>query len=322
MREEYQGTWLIAPGMQAVFGAQHERSTIGTDTPAYDIVPMPLRNFTTIDSGYLQVQDEVGSRLTLTAGGRYDDHDVFGGHSTGQLAAAWALDGGATVLRASFGQGFKAPSLYQLYSNYGNRGLRPEQADSWDAGIERRAGGGRLTMSATYFHRDSRDLIGFFDCTTPNPLCATEPFGYYANIARAAAHGIEFQGAFDVSAAVTLTGNYTLTDTEDRTPGAPTYGNELARRPRQAANAAATYRWRRRWSTTVAARYAGRSFDDAANRIALGGYALIDLRLSYALRDRIELYGRVENAGGKHYETAYQYGTPGRSGYVGIRTKF
>lgn len=322
VREEYQGTWSIAPRMQAVFGAQHERSTIDTDTPAYDIAPAPLRNFATIDSGYLQVQDLVGAGLTLTAGGRYDDHNVFAGHSTGQLAAAWALNGGATVLRASFGQGFKAPSLYQLYSNYGNRGLRPEQADSWDAGIERRAIGARLTVSATYFHRDSHDLIGFFDCTTPNPLCATEPFGYYANTARATAHGIELQGAFDPSAALTLSGNYTVTDTLDRSPGAATFGNQLARRPRQAANAAATYRWRPRWSTTVAARYAGRSFDDAANRIALGGYVLIDLRLSYALRDHLELYGRVENAGGKHYETVYQYGTLGRVGYAGVRAKF
>jgi len=49
---------------------------------------------------------------------------------------------------------------------------------------------------------------------------------------------------------------------------------------------------------------------------------LFDLRLAYALRDNLEVYGRVENFTGKHYETAYQYGTLSRVGYVGIRTKF
>jgi vitamin B12 transporter len=42
-REEYQGTWQFAPGYQAVFGAQHERSSIDSDTPAYDFGgPMPV----------------------------------------------------------------------------------------------------------------------------------------------------------------------------------------------------------------------------------------------------------------------------------------
>jgi len=325
VREEYQGTWEITPRIQAVFGAQHERSTIDTDSPAFDYSgPMPLRNFATIDSGYAQLQGEPIAGLTLTAGGRYDRHDVYGGHSTGQFAAAWTLDDSRTVLRASFGQGFKAPSLYQLYSNYGNKALQPEVAHSWDAGVEHHAWDGRVVLSATYFNRDSRDLIEFFDCTTPStqPLCAAEPFGYYANVARAAAHGAELQAAVKPSDQLSLSANYTLTDTEDRSPGSATFGNQLPRRPKSAANAMATYRWPSRLSTSVGARYAGRSFDDAADKIALGGYVLVDLRISYALGDRLELYGRVDNATGKHYETAYLYGTYGRVGFAGVRATF
>ena len=75
-------------------------------------------------------------------------------------------------------------------------------------------------------------------------------------------------------------------------------------------------------STSVGARYASRTFDDAANTIALGGYVLVDLRISYALGDRFELYGRIDNATGKHYETAYLYGTYGRVGFAGVRATF
>ena len=323
VREEYQGTWEIAPRTQAVFGAQHERSTINTDSPAFDFSgPMPLENSARIDSGYVQLQSEVAAGLTLTAGGRYDRHDVYGGHSTGQFAAAWALNDSHTILRASFGQGFKAPSLYQLYSNFGNLALQPEQANSWDAGVEHHAWDGRLLLSATYFQRDSRDLILFFDCTTPSPLCVKDPFGYYANIARASAHGVELQSAFNPIGPLSLAANYTYTDAEDRSPASPTFGNQLPRRPRQSANASATYRWPSQFTAGVAARYASRSYDDAANKIALGGYVLVDLRMSYALKDRLELYGRVENATGKHYETAYQYGTYGRVGFAGLRATF
>lgn len=322
-REEYQGTFGILPELRAVFGAQHELSTISTDTPAYDYgTPMPLERYATINSVYSQVEDQILGGLTVTAGGRYDKHDVYGGHATGAISAAWELNERHTILRASFGQGFKAPSLYQLYSNYGNLALQPEVANSWDAGIEQHFADEHLQLSATYFQRDSRDLIEFFDCTTPNGLCASEPFGYYANIERAAARGVELQTNYTPVSSVTLAANYTLTNTEDRSPGSPTYGNELPRRPKNMANASVSYCGTLPLTSSVSARYAGRSFDDAANEVELGGYVLVDVRFSYSVRSDLEFYGRVENLTGKHYETAYEYGTLGRVAYAGVRTKF
>jgi vitamin B12 transporter len=324
-REEYQGTWAFLPGYQAVFGAQHERSTISTDSPAFDYSgPAPLDNNATIDSGYMQIQGEVVKGLTLTAGERYDRHNVYGGHTTGQAAAAWVLDDGGTVLRSSFGQGFKAPSLYQLYSQYGNSTLQPEQAHSWDAGIEQHLDTGRVTLSATYFQRASRDLIEFFDCPAPNaPLCATHLFGgYYANIASARARGVELQGAFSVSDRLLLSANDTYTDATDRSPDSTTFGNELPRRPKESGNLSASYHWPVRITTDVAVRYGGRDFDDAANSIALGGYVLVDLRAAYALQDHLEIYARIDNLTGRYYEMAYQYGSLGRQAFAGIRASF
>lgn len=322
-REEYQGTWEFMPGVQAVFGAQHERSTINSDTPAYDYAgPAPLENYATIDSGYAQIQGEVIDGLTVTAGERYDQHNVYGGHTSGQVAAAWVLNGGQTVLRSSFGQGFKAPSLYQLYAQYGDPALQPEESHSWDAGVEQHVADGRAMLSATYFQSDSRDLIEFFDCITPNALCATRPFGYYANIARTQSHGVELQGAFNPTDQLSLSANYTYTDATDRSPGSATFGNELARRPKEAGNLSAAYHWSSRVTTSAALRYGGRDFDNAANTVALGGYVLVDVRAAYELNDNIELYGRIQNLTGKYYETAYQYGSLTRQAFAGIRAKF
>ncbi|MBV8306860.1 MAG: TonB-dependent receptor [Gammaproteobacteria bacterium] len=321
-RAEYQGTWRFSSAGQLVGGAQHEHSTIDTDTPALDVTPSPLNEEDTINSGYAQAQYEVVKGLTLTAGGRYDHHDVYGGHTTGQFAAAWVLPDQRTILRASFGQGFKAPSLYQLYSNYGNLALQPETANSWDTGIEHHALNERLVLSATYFERTSHDLIEFFDCTTPSPLCATEPFGYYANIERTRAKGVELVGTLRATSQLSLTANYSYIDAKDISPGSTTYGNELPRRPKEAGNAAVTYLWPIKLSTALALRYSGPSFDDAANQIRLGGYVLLDFRASLRISDRTEIYARVENLTDRHYETAYQYGTLGRSAYVGGRITF
>jgi vitamin B12 transporter len=321
-REEYQGTWQFAPGYQAVFGAQHERSAIDSDSPAYDFGgPEPVDASQRIDSGYAQLQGEVVPGLTLTAGERYDRQNEFGSHTDGALAVAWALNEAQTILRTSFGQGFKSPSLYQLYSNYGTRTLRPEAGETWDAGIEQHTWGARLDLSATYFQRYSRDLIEFYYCAILT-ACPNPSGGYYANIARAAAHGMELQAALNVTDQWTLTANYTLTETADRSPGSATYGNALPSRPENTANASAVYRWSVPLTTSVTLRYAGPSYDDAANDIKLGGYVLADVRASYAVSHRLEIYARVENLTGKHYETEYQYGTLGRSAYAGVRASF
>ena len=318
-RFEYQGTFAIGPAYKLVFGAQHERSTLTTDTPAYDLTPAPLEAHANLDSGYAQLQGEVAKDLSLTGGLRYDDHSTFGGHFTGQASAAWSLNGGTTVLRASFGQGFKAPALYELFSAYGNQSLRPETANSWDAGIEQHFWGGRATVWATYFGRDTRNLIEFINFC-PNPA---EPFGCYANVEHATAEGVELAARVDLTAALSVSANYTYTDAEDATDHA-----RLLLRPRNTANAEVNYIWPARLTTTVAIRYIGSNPDEGFDAnfntvpLTLHPYTVVDLRASYPVTKRLEIYGRVENLFDEHYETAYPYGSPGRGVFAGLRARF
>jgi vitamin B12 transporter len=201
-RVEYQGTWAFLTGYQAVFGVQQEKSwaDITPDAPAH------------ADTGqvgeYLQVHGEVIPGLTLTAGERHDHYDSFGQHYTGQFAAAWSLPS-STVLRASWSQGYKAPSLYQLYSPYGNAGLKPEQSTGGDAGVEQHLWNDRVTLSATYFLTHFKNLIEFEDCPG-SPLCGIvgSDFGYYANFARAKASGVELQASAALTTALAVSANY------------------------------------------------------------------------------------------------------------------
>jgi len=308
---EYQGNLALAKGWNTVFGAEHEHSRFSAISPQFQTDPD--RGNVSIDSVYGQINGTLVEHLMVTGGMRYDHHQTYGGHALFSGGAVWSS--GGTTFRASYGEGFKAPTLYQLYSAYGNLALNAERAHGWDAGIEQKFGE-HFTASLTWFDRDTHNLIEFAGF----PPRADRPFGYYQNVDKAKAHGIE-AGATARFGGLTLAANYTWTDAEDRSAGA-TYGNQLIRRPRDTANADVTYAWAFGLTTTVAVTHASHAFENSANTIRLGSYTLIDLRAEQPIGQGLSLFGRVENIGNKHYETAYRYGTLGRSFYGGIRVKF
>jgi len=328
-RYEYQGVLDIREGWTATFGAEHEDSAFSSASPSsFTPNPVPATAEVGLDGAYAQLQAEVADGLTLTGGVRRDEHDTFGGKTLGQAAGAWSLNDGSTVVRASFGQGFKAPSLYQLYSDYGNTALQPEEADGWDAGMEQRLLDGALILSATWFARETTNQIDFVSCSgtvTPAaaPLCfrkGVRRFGYYNNVALTEADGFELAADYEIGS-FRVNANYTRTNTENRTPGA-NLGRELARRPRDAANLTLGYVWPFGLSTSVAVQHAGDSFDNASNVARLKGYTLVDLRASYPINETLEVYGRVENVGDEVYETTRNYGVAGRGTFVGVRARF
>jgi len=328
-RWEYQGGVELAKGWSAVFGAEDEHSSLRTVSPsAFAPTPPPAtRARTRLTGAYVQVLGEVVPGLTLVAGVRRDDHQTFGDSSIGQASAAWTLNGGATVLRASWGQGFKAPTLFQLYSDFGNARLQAEEAQSWDAGVRQSFVRGRIVLEGAYFERETENQIDFFSCAAASTLAGcigpsgARRFGFYDNTAQTQARGIELQGRADATDRLSLSANYTWTDTENSSPG-PGRGKALQRRPEHAATAEASYLWPVGLNTVLAVGYVGDSFDDASNRNRIKRYALVDLRAAYPVNERLEVYGRIENLGDRRYETVASYGQPRRTAAVGMRARF
>lgn len=325
-RFEYQGVFAISDSWTATFGAETERARMRTRSPT---VLKPNPAFSTgrvgVDSLYGQLQVEPVKGLTLTGGLRYEDHDTYGSHTLGQVAAAWALNEGNTVVRASFGQGFRAPGLYELYSEYGNLSLSPEDFDSWDAGIEQRFFGGKARASATWFHREADNEIRFFSCASGSTTALCNPngafrFGYYDNVQKTKAQGVELIGEVKPVPALTITGNYTYTEAESDSGASK--GKQLTRRPKNMGNLSAAYRWPVGLTTTVAVRYVGKTYNNDANTQVVKDYTLVDLRAAYPINETLEVFGRVENAFDKDYQTILNYGTPGRGAFVGLRARF
>jgi vitamin B12 transporter len=305
-RLEYQGVLDLA-GWRATFGAESERSEI-------DIAG--LDRSARLDSAYAQGAGKLTPDLTLTAGLRRDEHETFGGQTTGQAGLAWTPDGAAMTVRANVAGGFKAPSLFQLYSDFGNEALQPEEALGFDLGLEQRWGED-VVLSATAFARETENQIDFFSCFgAVDPRCANRPFGFYENLRRTGAYGLEL-AAEARRGPLALAAAYTFLHAENAETGA-----RLARRPEHALYASADYLWPNRLSTGLGLQHVGERFDDAANRFPLEAYTLIDLRAAYPLTQRLELYGRVENLADEAYEQARLYGSVGRTAALGLRARF
>lgn len=310
-RAELRGSWRFAGGLALDFGGEREWTRFATLFDA--------GRRTAITGAYAQLDYDRGP-LHLAGGLRRDEHRDFGGEWSLGADAAWEFAQGWRAT-ASYGEGFKAPTLFQLLSDFGNRALRPERSRSYDLGVGYAGHRGRFTLTA--FRRDTRGLIGFASCFgVAGGICTDRPFGTYDNIGRARAQGLEAEGEIKPTGRFSLGAAYTLLEAEDRTPGSPARGNALARRPRHALSATAD--WRPVDAVTLGAdwRVVSDSFDDPANAVPLGGFDVLTLRGEWDLGEHVTLFGRVENLWDERYETAAGYATPGRGAYAGARARF
>jgi len=178
----------------------------------------------TTDTWAVFAQNELRlfERLFLTAGVRHDDNSAFGGQTTARAAVSYLLKATDTRLKASWGQGFRAPTFNELFfpafppcPPFGNRGLRPEESQSWDAGIEQHFWRRRARLGVTVFRNDFTDLI-------QTALVDPVNFCFQAqNVGRARTQGVEAEGSVTPVDGLLLTLAYTYTDTEDRITGQP-----------------------------------------------------------------------------------------------------
>nr|WP_269141250.1 TonB-dependent receptor [Sphingomonas sp. IC-56] len=315
-RYEYRGDAALSDQVRLTFGAEQENLRF------YDGADTFRANITSVFGQAIVTPIE---QVTITGGVRNDNHNRFGDFTSWGASTAIRPFGG-TLLRASYSEGFKAPTLYQLFApSYGNEGLAPETAKSWDVGIEQSALDGAAKLGVTWFNRNTRNQIDFISCraadvATPASACYQRPFGTYDNIARAHAEGLEVELALKPVDALTFTANYTYTDTENRSAGL--VGNDLARRPRDTASVSADYRFPFGLSLGGTVTMIGDSFNDAANRTRLDGFALGSIRAEMPISPLLSVYGRVENITDEQYQVVSGYGTYGRSAFGGIRLRY
>lgn len=323
-RSEYNGrtfrfdlmnTYDLGNEATFTFGAELEREagdsdlrTDGEFGPFESVFP---KRHLTNSAYYAQLYGNVWSRLYSAIGLRVDDFDKFGSEVTFRISPTLQVPETGTRFKGSVGTGFKAPSLYQLYSEFGREDLQAEESVGWDIGVEQSLFDKAVTAGVTYFNNDFDDLISFDPQTF-----------IFENINEAESEGIETFVRFDPTESVSLRLQYTLTDTEDRATG-----DDLLRRARHRASAAATFRMSDEAHLRCDVEYVGKRDDNdfdqvPAQRVELDDYTVVGLSGSYRLFDGAAVVARVENLFDEEYEEVLGFSTPGASAYGGFKLSY
>jgi len=255
---------------------------------------------------YLQNQFKLLETLFITPGLRVDDNEFFGRETTYKISGSYLIPKIGTRFKANWGTGFKAPSLYQLYSSYGDPNLNPDEGKSYDFGFEQNLFNDRVTFGLTYFHNKFENMVDF------------DMVSYtYQNVDNAKMKGLELECSFKPIETLTIGANYTYTKTEDEDTG-----KELARRPKSQAGFNINWAFIEKANLNLSASYVGSRWNNSANTEKVKAYTKVDLYTSYDLTENFQIFGRIENLFDKASQQIHGYAAPGRSFYAGVKATF
>lgn len=243
-------------------------------------------------------------RFSFTAGVRNDDHSEFGDETTYRLTGSWQAPASGTRLHGSFGTGFKAPTLNDLFFPFfSNPDLQPETNKGFDAGVEQTWGEGKVVLDLTWFDLSFDDLI-VFDFETFLPQ----------NIAKADSSGLELSLQVKPGDKVQFSLSHTYNDTEDLATG-----RQLARRPEHRSVFDVFYQPLERLRGSASLLVVRDRID--SDGTDLDDYERVDLTLHYRASSNFEPYLRVENLFDQDYEEINTFSNPGLQAALGLSLK-
>ncbi len=282
--------------------------------PQYNLISVFPDNSSRTTGIYLQNQYNYKNNFFISGGIRFDHQSRFGSVTTYKIAPAYLIWQTGTKLRATFGTGFKTPSLFYLFDPaYGNQNLKPEKSSGWDAGIEQFLFNSQLIFGCNYFSSSFSNLFSF------------DPATYKTiNLNSAKTSGVEVYSTLKINNNFSIKTNYTLTYAKDKSISSPDYDKELLRRPKNKIALNINYTFLDKGNANLEAIYAGKRFDkDFTNgkRVVLSAYSVINFALSFKLSEKLKLFGRIENLFNNYYEEVLGYATPGQSFYAGIKAE-
>jgi vitamin B12 transporter len=300
--------WL---GKIAVF--EDQTVLLGLENQNDRLIDSPISAENGNVAGFAELQSQIGHDLFGAASVRWDQNEHFGGEATWRIAPAYIVPATGTKLKASYGSGFKAPSLTQLFVSFpafnfvANPNLQPEESEGYDFGFEQPLWQERVRFGATYFHNEITNLI------VPNST-----FTSLENIGRATTDGAEVFVMFSLAERFKVRGDYTYTDATDDSTGL-----ELLRRPKHRASVNATWRLLDRLSFAATWLYVGSQVDGnrsfSITRLNTNPYWVVNVATEYDLGKGITIFARADNLFDQRYEDPTGFQRPGFGFFAGVR---
>ncbi len=141
------------------------------------------------------------------AGLRLNNHSIYGANATYTFNPSYNIDENTRVF-VNVSSGYKVPSLYQLYSEYGNKDLKPEESNNYELGVQTFSNNKQNSFRITGFKRDIKNLIIFY----------TDPGwnSYYINRDEQHDYGFELESSIALGKKGNWTNNFTYVDGEGK----------------------------------------------------------------------------------------------------------
>jgi vitamin B12 transporter len=238
--------------------------------------------------------------------------------ATSVRASLLAKLGGGFSLAGSYGEGIAQPTFFDLYGFFpnnflGNPSLKPESSRGFEASLRYRQEAFDASLTA-YRQRLHGEIVDVFDFQS----------GLFSTANRQETSrraGVEAEVGWQLRHQLRVSANYAYLDATEPQDATLTQVHEL-RRPKHSGSLALDGNLGRFiYGASIA--YAGRHFDQRDtfpfDRVELGSYWLADARVAYSVTPSIQLFARMSNALGEHYEDVFGYRTEPRAIYAGVR---
>ncbi|WP_337585193.1 TonB-dependent receptor plug domain-containing protein, partial [Phascolarctobacterium succinatutens] len=280
---------------------------------------------------YLQNEWKIGDKLLLIPAVRIDHHDSFGTHTSPKLGATYKLSENARV-KANWGKGYRAPTLYELYSQMekvgmapmpvnviGNPDLQPEESTNFDFGFE--AEKGKVSGKVTYYQNKIKNMIdgGDYD---PDKLAQNIIWSKYINRGEVEIKGLESEIGYNFDEHWSVRGVYNYLDAKDLETG-----DRLAYRARHNGLIQLTYTDAKENPLTVNLynRYYFNYHQSNTDGYQQDySYSTTGLIVSKQFNKNYRVYAGVDNIFNKSflYDTYHTYSIDGRTWRVGAEMTF
>ena len=271
-----------------------------------------------IVSPYISLFSKVGN-FSAELGGRYNHHTNFGENFTYSFNPSYRMKNDVKLFFNS-STGFKAPSLYQLYGQYGaNPDLKPERSFSNEIGAQWLSPNKKIELRAVAFTRSIKDVIVY---AYPTNL----------NLDKQNDQGLELESTFAVSAKLNIKGFYSFVDGNVKTQvlGKDTTFHNLFRRPKHMVGINLGYQMNPQTYVSLNTKFFGQRSDlyfdmetFTNQSVSLQAYTLLDFYAEYRLKKmKATFFADIKNILNTDYQEVYGYSTMGLNINTGINVRF
>jgi vitamin B12 transporter len=263
--------------------------------------------------------------FTIELGNRLNIHSEYGSHDVFNINPSYWINKQVKVF-ANFSSAYRTPSLYQLFSEYGNKNLKPESAITMEGGLQYFSPDKKFTGRAVGFSRDVKDVIFFYYNSSTFQ-------SQYINQDKQKDHGAELEAAYSIGKNTTVKVFYTYVPGEITTrtgAGKDTAYFNLLRRPKNSFGINIRSRVNQHFFISSNLSAFGKR-DDAyfdsqtfqTVKVTLKSYALWNIYAEYGfLKNKLKLFTDFSNILNSKYTEVSGFNTTGFTVNGGIRFNF